>query len=246
MALSKKAQAKAAELTQDPVAVVEEIEEVSDNTSIFKKAGALGVPSTLVFGGFASGKSTLVKELVLEAGQNPLWLALNNDTALQDPRVSTWDVGSVGSWEEFNKNVYKPAIRGELKGYSAIVIDGGNVLMGMAVAKQAPNGQAERADWLIASNMLRDTLVKLRECFGKLYLIVDVVASNGTRKLDFNPYAYNSIVPLFGNKFYTNIVKERDSSNRLTGERAFTVQRDADLALSFVNGEKIVLDTSKS
>lgn len=248
MALSPKAAAKAAELaaakglaTNNPVpnSEVPESQPAVAN-AIFRKAGSLGGSSTLVFGGFSTGKSTVVRNYLLEQGKKPLWLALNNDAALQDDRVADWDVASFGTWDEFLTNIHKPAMRGELEGYDGIVIDGGNVLAAMAVTKQAPGGQAERADWLVASNNVRDVLVKLREKFGKLYLIVDVVPSKDTvRKIDFNPYMYNSIVPLFGSKWYTNIVRGRDANNKLNGERIFTLQKDADLALAFQSGEPV-------
>lgn len=246
MALSAKAKAKAQAAASIPTSeivdkLVDAASPVVDTpvaaTNIFRKAGSLGIPSTIVFGNFVTGKSTLVRNLLLEQGVNPLWLALNNDTALHDPRVADWTIGSVGSWDEFNANVYKPAMRGELAGFDALVIDGGNVLTAMAIAKQAPNGQASQPEYLMPSNTLRDTIVKLREKFGKLFFIVDVVPTKTGRKIDLNPYTYNILVPLFGNKFYTNTIKERGDGNKLTGNKTYVVQRDAELALALVNGE---------
>lgn len=240
MALSKRAQEKAKAIPTSEI-----VEKLVDAASpdapatggILRKAGNLGLPSTIVFGGTVTGKSTLVRNMLLDADLTPLWLAFNNDNALRDPRVADWDIGSSATWDEFNSNILKPAIRGELKGYTAVVIDGADILVSMALAKVAPNGQADRAEYLMASNLVHDALVKLRERFVRLFMIVDVVSNKGERKINFNPYAANNIIPLFANKFYTNIIRQRGEDKRLTGSKSYVVQREADLALMFVNGE---------
>ncbi len=242
MALSKRAQEKAkATPTSEIVDKLLEgaAEPASTSGGILRKAGNLGVPSTLVFGGMVTGKSTVVRNTVLKAKLNPLWLALNNDTVLRNPLVKDWDVGSAATWDEFNANFLKPAVRGELKGYDAVVIDGGDILVSMALIKVSPNGQPDRAEYLMASNLVHDALVKLRERFVRLFMIVDVVTNKGERKINLNPYAYNNIIPLFADKFYTNVIRERGEDKKLTGAKSFTVQREADLSLLFINGDKV-------
>lgn len=209
--------------------------------SILRKAASLGIPSTLVIGNSGSGKSTLVREMLLKEGKKPLWLPLNNDAALSDPRCSEWDTAVPSDWDEFYNGIYRPSVAGQIAGYNALVIDGGNVLTAYALSKEAPSGQAERGDWLKASNKVRDALVKLRDKFGGLFVIIDVVADKeGGRKIDLNPYAKNVIVPLFGHKFYTHITKERDANNKLTGKLVYTVQRNPALALDFTVGTEIL------
>lgn len=213
-------------------------EQTPPSGSIIRKARNLGAPSTLVFGNSGTGKSSLVRDLLLKNGHNPLWLALNNSAALSAPRCAEWDVASPPTWGEFTSTIVKPAMAGKLKGYDALVIDGGDFLTAAAMADQAPNGQAQLQDWLAASNHVRDTLVKLREVFGSLWMIVEVVPDKeGNRKLNLNPYIKNQLVPLFGDKLYTAIVKERDADKRLTGKIKYTVQWNSALALDFVPGE---------
>ncbi len=207
--------------------------------SILRKAASLGTPSTLVIGNAGSGKSTLVRDILLRGARNPLWLPLNNAAVLVDERCGTWDTAVPSDWSEFVSGILKPAINGDLTGYDALVIDGGNILTAYAVSHEAPSGQAERSDWLKASNKLRDALVKLRDKFGELYVIIDVVADkDGGRKIDLNPYAKNVLVPLFGNKFYTHIIKERDAANKMTGNLIYTIQRNSALALDFTVGQE--------
>jgi len=219
--------------------------EPSYSSGLLQKVGTLGAPSTLVFGNSGSGKSTVVRDIVLAKGYKPLWLPLNNTGALTIPEVADWDTAMPNDWDEFIKGLYQPVIRGELSGYDVLVIDGGDVLTQFAVSKEAPSGQAERGDWLRASNHVRDAIVKLRGKFKELYMIVDVIADKetGGRKINLNPYAKNTLVPLFGQKFYTQIVKERDADKKLTGKISYTVQKNSDLSLNFVAGTELTLDS---
>lgn len=217
---------------------------IDTGLSIIKKASTINTPSTLVFGNAGSGKSTLVRETILKSGQKPLWLPLNNDAALADPRAGEWDIAVPSDWDEFISGIYQPAMKGKLTGYTALVVDGGNVLTTYSVNKQAPGGQAGLQEWLIASNKLRDALVKLRDKFGALYVIVDTVPDkSGGRKIDLNPYTRNVLIPLFGAKWYTHIIKDRDANNKLTGTVSYTVQRNPALALDFTVGENFTLDS---
>lgn len=240
MALSEKAKAKAAGKGSVAVGVGEPAPAPQDNgLSILKKAANIGVPSTLVIGNSGSGKSSLVRDMLLKAGEKPLWLPFNNTAALTIPEVQDWDTAVPADWNEFINGIYKPIISGEISGYDALVIDGGDVLAAYALSKQAPSGQAERSDWLIASNLVRDNLVKLRGKFKELYMIVDTVADKDTggRKINLNPYIKNNLVPLFGQKLYTHVVRERGEGNKLTGKLIYTVQRNPMLSLEFVVGE---------
>lgn len=215
--------------------------EVASGSGLLQKVSALGAPSTLVFGNSGSGKSTVVRDIVLSRNYKPLWLPLNNTGALTIPEVADWDTATPNDWDEFIKGIYQPMMRGELSGYDVLVIDGGDVLVQYAVSKEAPSGQPERGDWLRASSHTRDAIVKLRGKVKEVFMIVDVVADKDTggRKLNLNPYAKNILVPLFGNKFYTQIVKERDADKKLTGKLMYTLQRNPDLSLSFNAGAEI-------
>lgn len=233
MAIARKASSKT---PTAQTAASQPASEPQDALPLLRKAASLGVPSTLVFGNAGTGKSTLVRDTLLAAKCNPVWLPLNNTGAL-DTSVADWDVAIPSDWREFHTGVYLPALRGELSGHNAIVIDGLNVLIAYALASEAPTGRAEQSDWLLASNKLRDALVKLRDVFGELYALVDVVYDkSGTRKIDMNPYSRNVLLPLFGNKWYTHVVKERDGNNKLTGNLLYTVQRISSLSLDFTPG----------
>lgn len=212
--------------------------------SIFKKAGSLGIPSTIVFGDPYTGKSTVVRDAILKAGLTPLWLSFAATSVLNTPEVSEWSVAEIGSWDTFLTNIVKPATRKELKGFDAVVIDGLQVLQELANAKQAGSGKPERDEYLAAANVAKDAISKLREAFGKLFATVDVVPEmkNGVkvgRKINLNPYFKQNVFPLFGNRWYTNNVRERDEQKQLTGRKLFTLQTDGQDAENFINGNQI-------
>lgn len=237
--LALAAEKKAARLsnTGDTAPMVE----AKEGRDIFQKVASLGAPSTLVMGNSSSGKSTLVRNLVLAKKMNPLWLPLNNTGALTIEAVAQWDTAIPSDWNDFMSGVYKEVMRGTLK-YDALVIDGLDVLVGYAVSKEAPSGQAERGDWLRATNHVRDAIVQLRGKFKQMYAILDVVSDKetGGRKLNLNPMAKTVLVPLFGYKFYTHIKRERTADKKLTGETNFTLQRNPDLSTNFIPGDEIL------
>lgn len=207
------------------------------NEGIIKRASGLGNPSTLVFGLSATGKSTVVKQMVKTQNGNPLWLALTNAAALSDDaEVAEWGVATPADWVAYKKEIATPAIRHELVGYDTLVIDGLDVLANMALTAQAPNGQPQQADWLIASNAIRDTLVQLRSVFKHMYAILDVVPDKEGLKLNLNPYTRNNIISLFGNKYFTSTTRERDGNGKLTGNVGHLIQRNPTLALAFTPG----------
>lgn len=208
-------------------------------SSIFRKAGAVGGSSTLVFGASSTGKSTWVRDQLVKANQNPLWIAFNNTAAVDDAEAGLdhWDVGTPPDWTMFKKGVLLPLLNGELTGYDALVLDGLDVLLQNSLASIVAEGKTpERSEWNIATNMVRNALLVMRNAIPTVYAILDVVADaqSGTRKLNLNPYAKTVLLPLFAHRVFTGVVRVRGADSRPTGEVKYVVQTNPALALEMV------------
>jgi hypothetical protein len=205
--------------------------------SIFRKAAAISTRTVLVFGAPSSGKSSWVRDDVVKSGLNPLWLGFNNTAALVGPDVGEWDVATPANWDVFHKQVVVPMQQRVLTGYTAVVLDGLDVLLQYALSSLVSAGKTpERAEWSIASKQVWSALLALRDAAGSLYATVDVVADpqSGTRKLNMNPYAKNLLLPLLAEKVFVGIKRVRGVDNRPTGEVVYAAQTNPALALEFV------------
>lgn len=200
--------------------------------SIIQKAGQLGQSATLVIGSPKAGKSTTVRDDILEnkPKANVLWVAFNNTEALSgEDTTSDWDVAILGTWAEYEDNVVKPAIKGEFKDkYDALVLDGGNIMAALALTKIAPSGTVTQADWLKMSEMVRNSFIQIREKIPTVYLIVDVVPDDkGERGIALNRYLANLLTPLFGRAWYCHTARNKDGKSV-----DYKVQRNGIMALN--------------
>lgn len=210
--------------------------EPAPSGSIFKKAAALTGRSVLVFGSPSSGKSTWVKEDILRGGLNPLWISFSNTAALVGEEVATWDVGSPTTWNQFNNEVVLPMQRRALAGYTAVVLDGLDILLQHALAAIVSEGKTpERSEWTVASKMVWRSLLQLRDAAGSLYATMDVVVDpqSGGRKLNWNPFAKSLLLPLLPEHVFVSIVRERGADQKPTGNILHVAQTNPALALEF-------------
>lgn len=212
--------------------------------SIIKKAAELPPSTTLVMGSSGSGKSTVVRDEILRSkGWKALWVAFSNTAALQAPEtgdaevwgkdVGEWAVAVPDTWAEFNTEIVVPAVKGEFKEYNTLVLDGLNVAAALSLGSLSSGKQATQQDWGIASGNIRDSIVKLRGQFDRVFITVDVVTDDaGARKTALNPYLHNLIVPLCGNKWFTYVSPKRNAEKQVIG-LDYAVQRNSAMALNF-------------
>jgi hypothetical protein len=218
--------------------------------SIIKTAKELAPPTTLVMGSSGSGKSSLVRDEILKADWKALWVAFNNTAALVNPAtdsaatwgkdVAEWAVAVVDSWSDFNTEILVPGAKGEFSQYNTLVLDGVNVAAALALANVVKGKSVTtQADWGDASELVRDAVVRLRSQFERVFLTVDVVATDtGAKKINLNPYAAQLIVTLCGERWYTYVKTTKDAKGQVTGI-TYDVQRNSVLALNFTpNPEK--------
>lgn len=195
------------------------------------KASQLGQSATLVIGSPSAGKSSAVRDDILENKPEAevLWVAFNNTEAIvNEDATADWDVAVLGSWADYESTVIKPALAGELKNYDALVLDGGNIMAALALSKIAPSGSVTQADWLKMSELVRNTFIQIRDKVGAVYLIVDVVPNeDGERGIALNRYLSNLLVPLFGRKWYCHTARNKDGKTV-----DYKVQKNSILALN--------------
>jgi hypothetical protein len=211
--------------------------EVAPVPSIFRKASAIHTRTVLVFGSPSSGKSSWVRDDIIKEKLNPLWLGFNNTAALVGPEVAEWDVATPANWDSFHKQVVVPMQNRLLTGYTAVVLDGLDVLIQYALSGLVSTGKTpERAEWSIASKQVWTALLALRDAAGSLYATTDVVADpqTGARKLNMNPQAKTLLLPLLAEKVYVGIKRVRGADNRPTGDVVYAAQTNPALALEFV------------
>ena len=204
--------------------------------SIIRKAKELAPPTTLVLGSNGSGKSSLVRDEILNAGWKALWVAFNNTAALTDgnEKVAEWAVAVPENWAEFSSDIIVPAVGGEFKEYNTLVLDGINVTAALALNKVVGSKTVTtQADWGDASELIRDAIVKLRSQFDRVFITVDVVSTEaGSKKTALNPYLHNLITTLCGERWYTYVKPQKDAKGQIIGVR-YDVQRNSALALKF-------------
>ena len=175
--------------------------------------------SILVFGKPVSGKTSLVKEHLLGSGFTPVWLSLNNlNGILGEKGTATWMVGQPSSWLDFKSTVNGLCEDG---GGEAIVIDGLNLLVGMALPLQ-PTQQA----WGEMGAKIRDIILALRGSFAHVYVICDVLLNDeGADQIAVNRDLYNKTISLFSAKWFCYTAPDK------TGGVIYDVQMNGAMAL---------------
>lgn len=214
----------------------------SANSRILMKASEVGKSATIVFGKSGSGKSSLILNTLIETEhEKVLWLALNNTGVLDDlstekaKAIEDWDFAVVNDWPSFLKDYVQAAEKGELSGYSALVIDGGNKLANFCLKHIAPGGAATQADWYKMGNALQEALVSLRSTFSEIWFAIDVVdEADGSRKIDMNPHSRNLVMPIFARKWYTTVRVAKDAQNP-KGVVTYSVQKNPALAIDLIS-----------
>lgn len=196
--------------------------------STIKKAAEYQHQSTLVFGENVSGRTTAVINDIIDKGLNPLWVALSHVTTLSNhPVAKNWDVAVVMTQKQWLDDVFAPARSGELN-YSALVIDGIDMLMSLYLP---PN--PTQKDWGSASRDLSDSVLRIMDKFQHVYIITSLVDdAEGDIKFGINRFLRLRLFSLAGNKWfcYTTPLKK---DGVVVGVN-YHVQTDPALALRLV------------
>lgn len=197
------------------------------------KVAALNTNTTLIFGNAGVGKSTAaIKQLPKEA--KVLWVAFSNTQALKDAK-NDWDLLVPSSWVGFKADldsVLKPYTPPAKPSYDAVVIDGLNLAAAMALVHIAGSASPTQANWGDMSELIRDTLIMLRDRCPIVVATVDLVPNaDGTRQMDFNRYTSNLVLPIFANKFFAHTIPVADKAGAIVGVN-YHLQTNTVLALN--------------
>lgn len=171
---------------------------------IIQKAGQFK-NSTLVIGLPADGKTTAIMREIESKDYNPLWIVFSNANAViaQHPE---WDMAVIQNWYAIN-NLYNEMRSGkiDISQYDVVAIEGLGYAATMALIDALAKSDTKdpRPSYLAMGRELPAMLAGLRDLFGAVFVTLDLHKDEENNiEMSINPHLYNSIIGMFGEKWY--------------------------------------------
>lgn len=183
--------------------------------------------ATLIFGDYASGKSTAASQAVADA--EGLWVCFDN---VSDAIPKKSLVIAPSTWAEFDQQVLIPVRTGESK-YPWVVLDGLNVALGLILNAANPTQQ----QWAEAGTRMREAVLLLRakSTLVATIAVVEKETADGYKPtLALNPDGVNKLMPLFSQRWFCYTEPKR-AEGKIVGVN-YQVQKNGAMALRFTKG----------
>jgi hypothetical protein len=198
-------------------------------TSIIQRAsGVAPNTATLIFGEYASGKSTAALEAI-DKTKEGLWVCFDNVSAAIPKNVL---MATPSTWAEFEQQVLVPIRTGEAS-YKWVVLDGLNVALGLILNAANPTQQ----QWAEAGTRLRDVMVLLRSrtvLVATLAAVEKEIGAELKLALSLNPDSLNKLLPLFAQRWFCYTAPKR-AEGKIVGVD-YLIQKNGVMALRFTKG----------